>query len=156
MSESLTMSMWSWRRLIADLRRRGAGRRESGAFLLARPSSRKITAHVCYDELDPRALDQGIIVFQGSGYVRLWDLCEKRQLRVVADIHTHPGAWTGQSPSDETHPMVGMPGHLALIAPCYAQKNTRSLRGVGIYRYQGNHRWETCKAGRTSFRLTLI
>ena len=107
MNDNLSMPMWSWRRLVRDLRRRGEGRRESGAFLLAPPGRCRVAAHVCYDDLDPTALDQGIIVFQGAGYVPLWDLCERRQLRVVADIHTHPGRWTGQSPSDATHPMVG-------------------------------------------------
>jgi hypothetical protein len=156
MNNNLSMPMWSWRSLVLDLRRRGNGQRESGAFLLAPPGRYRVAAHVCYDDLDSTALDQGIIVFHGAGYVRLWDLCEKRQLRVVADIHTHPGRWTGQSPSDETHPMVGSPGHVALIAPHFARENALSLRGVGIYRYLGNHRWETCTARSGAFHLSLL
>lgn len=156
MNENVSISYWRWRVLIRDLRARGAGQQESGAFLLAPPNSLRIAAHVCYDDLDPHALDTGIIVFQGSGYTRLWQLCESRQLRVIADVHTHPGDWTGQSHADETHPMVGTAGHLALIVPHFARFNTFSLRGVGVYRYCGNHRWQTCTDREPAFHLSLL
>jgi len=156
MSNILNMPRGLWRKLIFDLRTRGAGRRESGAFLLAPPNADRITAYVCYDDLDPSALDTGIIVFHGSGYAQLWQLCEARQLRVVADVHTHPGNWTEQSYADATHPMVGMPGHVALIVPYFARRNALTLRGVGIYRYRGNHQWQDCSSEHTAFNLSLL
>jgi proteasome lid subunit RPN8/RPN11 len=156
MNESLTMSRRLWRQLIADLRARGAGRRESGAFLLAAPGSSGVTAHICYDDLDSSALDTGIIVFHGVGYARLWQICEERQLRVVADVHTHPGDWTRQSYADATHPMVGTPGHVALIVPSFARGNSLSLRGVGVYRYRGNHQWQERSRRDPIFSLSLL
>ncbi|HWZ95352.1 MAG TPA: hypothetical protein VNW30_09175 [Opitutaceae bacterium] len=142
MNDRLNISRALWLSLILDLRRRGGAYRESGAFLLALPGHREITAHVCYDDLDPSVLDEGIIVFHGAGYVSLWDLCLKRQLRVVADVHTHPDDWIGQSHSDRTHPMISIPGHVALIVPHYARFNEESFNGVGMYKYRGNHRWK--------------
>lgn len=142
MNERLTISKGLWRTLQLDLCRRGGARRESGAFLLAPPRQHEISAYVCYDELDPTALDEGIIVFHGAGYVRLWDLCLQRQVRVIADVHTHPDDWTGQSYADRTHPMVGTPGHVALIVPHFARFNEHSVTGVGVYRYKGNHQWD--------------
>lgn len=156
MNEPLSMPRRLWRDLIADLRARGAGRRESGAFLLAPPTSGRITAYVCYDDLDPSALDTGIIVFHGSGYAHLWQLCETRQLRVVADVHTHPGDWTEQSYADSTHPMVGTPGHVALIVPNFARGNSSSLRGVGIHRYRGNHEWQNSAVHNPAFSLSFL
>lgn len=155
MSECLSISRWHWRKLILDLRRRGEGRRESGAFLLAAPSSTRVITHICYDDLDPLAHDSGIIVFHGAGYVRLWELCEARQLHVIADVHTHPGNWTGQSHTDATHPMIGIAGHIALIVPFFAQRNAYSLRGVGIHRYRGDHQWQTCRRN-SAFGLSLL
>jgi len=152
MNEPLTISRNLWLTLVRDLRRRGDNCRESGAFLLASPQRREVAAYVCYDDLDPSALDRGIIVFQGSGYVLLWDLCLQRQLRVVADVHTHPDDWTGQSHADRTHPMVGTPGHVALIVPHFARFNDDSFDGVGMYLYRGNHRWDDC-AKRPYFQL---
>ena len=152
----LTISRWLWRKLILDLRRRGKRRRESGAFLLAQADRTRITAHACYDDLDSHCLDSGIIIFRGGGYVPLWDRCLKKQQRVIADVHTHPGTWTDQSHADQTHPMVGLPGHLALIIPNFAQGNSMSLRGVGIHRYQGNHQWQSFPNDRSQFALFLL
>src|SRR4051794_2635186 len=57
-----------WLRLILDLHRRGNHRRESGAFLLGvRGTSRDtVKGYALYDDLDPHALDTGIIVFDGQ------------------------------------------------------------------------------------------
>ena len=151
----LTISRRLWRKLVLDLRRRGDNCRESGAFLLARVNSTKITTYVCYDDLDPNCLDDGIIVFRGGGYVILWERCLKTQLKVVADVHTHPGFWTNQSHADKTHPMVGLPGHLALIVPNFARGNSLSLRGVGTHRYLGNHEWKSFPYPRSQFALTF-
>ena len=59
-----------WRRLIKDLRRRGHGHRESGAFLLGTrgPKQDVVRAYVCYDDLDPQALDTGIVIFGSAGF----------------------------------------------------------------------------------------
>src|SRR5437763_809190 len=82
-----------WVRLVWNLHRRGQGRRESGAFLLGvRGEGRdKVKAFALYDDLDPHALDTGIVVFRGGGYAALWNLCRQRRLAVVGDVHTHPG-----------------------------------------------------------------
>jgi len=153
-NEPLRISIWLWMRLIRQLRRRGSGERESGAFLLCKQGSRRITRFICYDDLDPTALDSGIIVFHGAGFVPLWDFCRLQQMSVVADIHTHGDEWTGQSDADRTHPMIGQKGHVSLIGPHFAQRNLLSLDGVGIYEYAGNHRWVDRPTG--ILRLTLF
>lgn len=140
-SESLQISRWLWFCLFRQLQRRGGGERESGAFLLSKQGSRRITHFICYDDLDPTALDSGIIIFHGAGFVPIWDFCNREQMSVVADIHTHGDKWTGQSETDRTHPMIGQKGHISLIAPHFAQRNLFSLDGVGIYEYAGNHQW---------------
>jgi hypothetical protein len=112
------------RDLLAELARRGQGRRESGAFLLTNRDHRAdllpqpITDTVLYDDLDPACLTGGI-TFHASGYTALNAHCRRNGLRVVADIHTHPGQWVGQSRIDATHPMAALDGHVALIAPRY-------------------------------------
>jgi len=74
----LTISIWLWIRLIRQLRKRGYGHRESGAFLLGRNGQSRITRFICYDDLDPEALDSGIVVFRGLGFVPLWEFCRGR------------------------------------------------------------------------------
>jgi proteasome lid subunit RPN8/RPN11 len=131
-----------WRQGLSELRRRGRGARESGAFLLGRRDTeqpREILQFAYYDDLDPYSLDTGIVRFQGPAFSRLWDLCERLDLDVVADVHTHPGrAW--QSHADAEHPMIAEPGHFSLIVPHFAYRLFGATE-IGIYEYAGEHRW---------------
>lgn len=151
--DRLTICLLLWTRLVRQLRHRGRGERESGAFLLAKVGSERVSHFICYDDLDPESLDSGIIIFRGSGFVPLWKYCQQEGMMVVADVHTHPSSWTGQSESDQSHPMVGQKGHVALIVPNYAQGNLFNLHGVGVYEYAGNHKWQARPLGK--FTLTL-
>ena len=145
-----------WRRLLQQLRKRGAGESESGAFLMGKPGSTRISRFICYDDLDESALETGIITFHAAGFVKLWEICAREELKVLADVHTHPSNWTGQSNSDKTHPMIALPGHIALILPDFARNAKSSLTGAGIYEYLGNHEWKTwsIKSGRV--KITLL
>lgn len=147
----LSCSTKLWRAGLAELARRGHGRRESGAFLLGRQrgARRAVERFVYYDDLDPQCLDTGIVVFDGAGYGPLWALCRETGLRVVADVHTH-GCAPRQSPLDGDNPMVATPGHIALIVPDFAQRVVGPAE-LGVYEYQGEHRWRDhsgCQAGR--------
>ncbi|MDO6435746.1 hypothetical protein Q4E93_34345 [Flavitalea sp. BT771] len=132
-----------WEQLIAELRGRGHGKRESGALLLAKGQENEIVRFICYDDLDPHAFDTGIVRFDTSGFIPLWKICQAEGLQVVADVHTHPSGWTGQSSSDTYHPIIHQAGHMALIVPHFAMKNQKTLRGVGIYEYLGAYQWKT-------------
>ena len=98
----LSCSWFLWHRLVAGLRERGRScSRESGAFLLGyrRDGRARIVDFILYDDLDPHALDTGIVRFDGRHFGALWDICKQRGLSVIADVHVHPGA-SGQSDSD--------------------------------------------------------
>lgn len=148
-----------WVRMMWDIRARAAGRRESGAFLLGthRGSVSKARGHVCYDDLDPKSLDTGIVRIGGSGFKKLWRECKARGLCVVADVHSHPRSWVGQSESDRTNPMISEVGHVAFIVPDFARQLCIFFRGVGVYEYLGKHRWRDVKdrGGRERVRLCL-
>ncbi|MGL6097546.1 MAG: hypothetical protein ACRC7O_17330 [Fimbriiglobus sp.] len=139
----LSCSWLLWRRVTASLRERGRnGSRESGAFLLGtrRTGRARIIDFILYDDLDPHCLDTGIVNFDGRHFGTLWEMCKRRGLVVVADVHTHPGG-VGQSDSDRAHPMVSRAGHLALILPRFAAAPVRRDE-IGIYRYEGAKRWQ--------------
>lgn len=121
----LVMSDRRFRRMLRELHRRGEDRRESGAFLLAArdahplAGAREITRIFYYDDLDADCLTGGITM-HATGLSRLNQLCKAHRLRVVGDVHTHPGKSVRQSRMDADHPMISLPGHVALIAPNYA------------------------------------
>ena len=138
----LSCSWFLWRRLLRMLRDRGHnGGRESGAFLLGRRIYGRVQVEdfVVYDDLDPKSLNTGIVRFDGRYFGSLWDLCARRGLTVVADVHTHPGG-SQQSASDRDHPMISRAGHVALILPRFAA-SPQPRTEIGIYRYQGGKQW---------------
>lgn len=135
------MARRSWRTMHRHLAARGCGRRESGAFLLSAPSSRRVTAWVAFDDLDPDCLTGGITL-RGTGFSRLWDLCEHHRLVVIADLHTHPGSAVEQSRIDAAHPMIGEIGHVALISPHYAIGDPTADQ-VGVHIHHGSRRWQS-------------
>jgi hypothetical protein len=142
---SIRIPVWLWAQVVLDLRRKGKGRRESGAFLLGcdgqNPS--RVTAYLPYDKLDPGAYQGGVIEFHAAGYAVLWKYCKEKQLQVLADMHTHGGADVGQSPIDQRHPMMPVVGHTAMIVPRFAKTAWWSLVAVGVYEYLGNFKWRS-------------
>lgn len=139
----LTISRWRWRRLVNELAKRGEARRESGAFLLTRTDRRRqhVAAVVYFDEIDPEALN-GAISIRGHTFTKLWSICSERGMRVIADVHTHPGSGVGQSSIDAANPMVARRGHVAVILPHFAQRGA-SPRNAGVHVYEGTRRWRS-------------
>jgi proteasome lid subunit RPN8/RPN11 len=142
-----------WLNTLAVLRERGRGTRESGGFLLGRRigSSRVVESFLPYDDVDPNAL-RGIILFDGSKMDTVWELCRRKGLEVVADVHTHPGGF-GQSETDRDNPMIPEIGHVALIVPNFAAR-TCLPGNIGIYEYRGRRQWVDQSAqGRSYFAV---
>jgi hypothetical protein len=132
-----------WDGLIADLGSRTEGRREAGAFLLAsrRANPQTVVYIAYYDDLDPNSLSGGV-TFGFEGFGPLWDLCDQKQLRVVGDVHTHPGMSVTQSSIDRSNPMVAKVGHVAVIVPHLAAQPIHA-REAGVHRYLGDHGWDS-------------
>lgn len=151
----LRFSRKRWRQLIIELGRRSGGTRESGAFLLSPRASdgRTITKIVYFDDLDPGCLT-GAITLSGSAYPPLWDLCDQYKLRVVGDVHTHPGNGVTQSPIDQGNPMIARTGHISLIVPHLAQHPTRAAQ-VGLHQYLGDAGWHSSLAADASRSLYI-
>lgn len=156
-----------WDELTRQLSHRGAGRRESGAFLLAaRPSTGSTSALpeqreparvidvAYYDDLDAHCLTGGID-FSADGYTALAGVLQARQLRVVADIHTHPGSSVQQSCTDASHPMSALPGHVALIAPRYGA-GTIHPRDLGVHTHLGQHTWDSAYGPAADHAVKLL
>ncbi|MGE4335130.1 MAG: hypothetical protein AB7E55_04035 [Pigmentiphaga sp.] len=138
----LELSTVLWESTLMHLRQEGAGVRESGGFLLGTVQSdvRVATHFLPYEHLQSDALQADFVQLSAASFSRLWDYCAGQALEVVADVHTHRyGA--GQSRSDSENPMLALAGHLALIIPNFAQGPVQ-LEDLGLYVYQGSHRWQ--------------
>lgn len=136
-----------WHAGVAELRRRTRGEREAGAFLLGRQGKwRVIEEFVFYDDVDPLSLATGIVVIDGRRLGALWAHCRATGLKVVADVHVHPGGY-GQSKSDQANPIIAEVGHIAVILPDFAGRAT-DPGAIGVHQYLGNKRWRDCSRER--------
>jgi len=137
----LCCSSRTWRGIVGELERRGGRRHEAGVFLLGidQAGRKQVREVVFYDDLDPKAYHTGVCVLHGDAFAKLWAICREKNLTVVADVHTHPGA-AFQSSSDRTNPMVARPGHIAIIIPDFARWPI-PLGRLGVYEYRGDHEW---------------
>ena len=144
-----------WAAGVRELEKRTLGaRRESGAFLLGhdRGKLKEVMEFVFYDDIDPHALDTGIVHFSGIKLEKLWEHCRRRGYGVVADVHVHPGGY-GQSSSDQANPVMPRAGHIAFIIPHFARRETQP-GGIGLYEYLGNSQWANhTSKGNFFFRL---
>ncbi len=154
---TIRIPVWLWVAVIFDLRKRSAGQRESGVFLLGsqRGDTGRVTSYLCYDDIDPAAYQMGAIAFHAAGYATLWQHCKKRKVAVLGDVHTHPGHDVRQSPIDQRHPMVPVIGHTAMIVPNFGQTAWWSLNFVGVYEYLGSFKWHTHGPDKTPRRIKL-
>lgn len=141
-----------WVAGVHELERRTLdGRRESGAFLLGhdRGKHKEIVEFVFYDDIDPNSLRTGIVKFAGNKLPVLWEHCRKRGYGVVADVHVHPLGY-GQSPSDQADPVMPRAGHLAIIIPHFARRETEP-GGIGLYEFLGDGKWANHSAKGAKF-----
>lgn len=153
----LVMSSGRYRRMVAELARRGGGTRESGAFLLASADApavlgrKEVVDVVYYDDVDPGSLTGGITI-HAAGFAELNRRCQETQRVVVGDAHTHPSDSVRQSAIDAANPMLAFVGHTALIVPNFAAGSPRPS-SLGAHRFLGRGRWESRfgRAGREHF-----
>jgi proteasome lid subunit RPN8/RPN11 len=151
----LRMDRSTWRDLLAELERRGRGWRESGAFLCAPAASKRpnVTRVVYFDDLDPECL-RGDIHIVGTAYSKLWDICEAEDLRVVGDVHTHPGANVAQSSIDAKSPALARAGHVALIVPNLAA-GVIEPSAIGVHLYRGDAGWRSWFKRKATIRFDV-
>lgn len=155
-AKPLEFRLGVWTALMADLRKQGGGRRESGAFLLGDVFEhvKVVRAWLSYDELDSSSLNYDYVQLSSEAFSKLWNVCEQHCMQVVADVHTHP-LGPSQSPSDRANPMIGLAGHLALIVPCFAQGNVTPA-DVSVNVYQGAKRWKNYFGQQAAAHIKLL
>lgn len=152
----LEIDLGLWQEMIQELGCRSlGGSRESGAFLLAAAEgdAHRVVRVAYFDDLDPECL-VGNIHIRSPGFSKLWTLCDVEKLRVIADIHTHPGPWVAQSSTDRANPLIAREGHLALIVPYYGTQPVQA-REVGVHEYCGDRGWTSWFGAQTKRVLRI-
>lgn len=152
----LKMSEALWGHTMAELAERGGGHRESGSILLASASGdpARVTRVIYHDDLDPGCLQGGHIRIASGAFSTLWDICEAEDLKVAADVHTHPGEGVAMSSIDAKNPMMARSGHIGVIVPRLALGRV-SPSDVGLHLYQGSDGWTSWTGRQAARRIRL-
>ena len=75
--------------------------------------------------------------------------------RALAQVHTHPGAWVGHSPTDDDHTIATGEGFISIVWPRFATAPLPDLAGAGVHRLRAGS-WERLSPEETlkTFRVT--
>ena len=126
-----------WRRIIAELERRGERRHEAGAFLLgvSDGTRKEVREAVFYDDLDPQAYASGVCVLHGDAFARLWvALPREKPNRGRRRAHPSGRGVSKRCRSDEPHGGAGRPHRdhrsrlRALADPTWCARRLRICR----------------------------
>ena len=151
---TMKISYYNWFKTIQGLKKRGEGRRESGAFFLHRFGENKVCKIVFYDQFDKNVSNTGRIEFKGGNEFHKYLM--DNDLSVFADIHSHPTDNTNQSESDKYNPMIRIKGHVAIIAPNFASNRFLLPKDCSIYQYQGERLWRQIMPNECLLKLSLL
>lgn len=64
---------------------------------------------------------------------RLIEDLGRRSLRLVAQVHSHPGAWVDHSDGDDLGALVRFAGFWSLVVPSFAVAGMRPLTRCGVH-----------------------
>ena len=130
--------------LIVDLAKSGQGIKEAGAFLLGsiNGQTRRVSSYLMYDAVATERSNQyAYVTFSAAEMAHAWERCYATGLQVIADVHTHPRG-PRQSLSDRAHPIVSIPGHVALIVPFFAMRGPEPV-DLGVHVFEGAGQWRS-------------
>ncbi|WP_310571221.1 hypothetical protein [Gemmatimonas sp.] len=66
-------------------------------------------------------------------------------LTALMQVHTHPGAWTGHSPTDDDFSIASSEGFLSLVWPQYAAAPVQHIEELGVHQLRDG-RWHALDA----------
>jgi hypothetical protein len=72
--------------------------------------------------------------------LKLSEELEKRDLQLLAQVHTHPGNF-GHSLGDENRATSFRLGYVSIVIPDFALIDVRDLSMCYVYEYRGNFKW---------------
>lgn len=59
-----------------------------------------------------------------------------RGLAIVAQVHTHPGAWVDHSGGDDEDAFMPTENHISIVVPSYCRGGMLPIERCGVHRYE--------------------
>jgi proteasome lid subunit RPN8/RPN11 len=75
-----------------------------------------------------------------------------RELALLGQIHSHPGAWCEHSEGDDTLVLMPYENMISIVVPHYARYGLRPLANQGVHQFQAG-RWTLITRGADGIRV---
>lgn len=63
-------------------------------------------------------------------------LLSANKLKLIAQVHTHPGEWAGHSEGDDLGAAMAHENFVSIVVPAYGVGGLRDLKECGVYRFE--------------------
>lgn len=80
----------------------------------------------------------------------------RRELEIIAEIHSHPGHWVGHSIIDDENPFVLADGNISIVVPCLGDEGMEPLWKCGVYLYSVKDGWRRLSEGEIVERFVVV
>ena len=82
--------------------------------------------------------NSGKVLIPPRGNFDFVRILNKNRLIHIAQVHSHPTAWVGHSPGDDSWAAFKKEGLLSIVVPSYGLKGFGGLENCGCHRFQNN------------------
>jgi hypothetical protein len=76
-------------------------------------------------------------------------------MRGLVQVHTHPGAWTGHSDTDNDFPIASSDGFVSLVWPHFAAAPVQSIQDLGVHQLRQG-RWHDVAGAEAEQLLRIV
>jgi len=127
MTHNLIVSQELFDATMRELQHRSGRRRESAAVWAGRIEGDLWIAEIVrfHHHLCDDSGSWGFLELTEEGKFALYSELAQKGLRLIALIHTHPGAWVGLSSIDRRNQICSRVGFWSLVVPRYAEQPWR-------------------------------
>ena len=139
---------------IKVLRKRGCRKQEGIVLWAGAPSPNGEEAYVVSYIVPRRGHWGGGVRLDTRMLLKLSEELEKRDLLLLAQVHTHPGNF-GHSLGDEKRALSYRLGYISMVVPNFALSDTRDLSTCYVYEYMGNWKWKLLNSNEVASRFVV-
>jgi hypothetical protein len=99
--------------------------------------SKSVTEHVVTTLLLPKAQTSwGSFEVSRTANAEVVSVLSKSKLKLIAQVHTHPGEWVEHSQGDEVGATMAHENFLSIVVPTYGVGGMRALTECGVHRFE--------------------
>lgn len=139
---------------VKVLRKRGRRKQEGLVLWAGAPSPNAEEAYIVSYVVPQRGHWGGGVRLNARALLKLSGELEKRDLILLAQVHSHPGNF-GHSWGDEERATSFRLGYISIVVPNFALTEIHDLSLCYVYEYKGNWKWRLLDRNEVALRFFI-